>query len=267
MVTLVDGVELDKEFLFPDGQPHIKLKGLESAETHTIQCSIRSSDELVNVLMINEILRRDRQCKYVNLKLGYLIGARMDRPIDDLQPFTLSVVADALNTCRFNSIEIFNVHSIVAEKLLRAKNVLPLSAVRNIGIKQRRMLAIAPDKGAQEWVANVVPGYSVSAEKDRESQTGKIHRFEVMSPEVVAGRECIIIDDICDGGATFKGLAKELRRCGAIRVELFVSHGIFSKGYYLEGIDKLYTTNTWQDMYPKHITVFDAFSGEKIQGE
>ena len=39
-----------------------------------------------------------------------------------------------------------------------------------------------------------------------------------------------MVDDLCDGGATFILLAKELLSKGAKEVHLFVSHGIFSRG-------------------------------------
>lgn len=47
-------------------------------------------------------------------------------------------------------------------------------------------------------------------------------------------RIALIVDDICDGGGTFIGLAEELKRKNAGKIYLAVSHGIFSKG-----IDKL----------------------------
>lgn len=55
----------------------------------------------------------------------------------------------------------------------------------------------------------------------------------------------LIVDDICDGGGTFVGLAKELRAAGATRVYLYVTHGIFSKRLPLEGIDHVYTTDSF----------------------
>jgi len=54
----------------------------------------------------------------------------------------------------------------------------------------------------------------------------------------------MIVDDICDGGATFILLAKELYAAGAKEVNLFVTHGIFSKGLiplYEAGIKRIFT--------------------------
>ena len=42
---------------------------------------------------------------------------------------------------------------------------------------------------------------------------------------------CIVVDDICDGGGTFIGLAKLLKGRGAIKCTLAVTHGLFTKGF------------------------------------
>ena len=65
------------------------------------------------------------------------------------------------------------------------------------------------------------------------------------SDTLLSNRRILIVDDICDGGATFVGLAKELRAAGAKKVYLYVTHGIFSKGLPLEGIDKVFTTDSY----------------------
>jgi ribose-phosphate pyrophosphokinase len=69
-------------------------------------------------------------------------------------------------------------------------------------------------------------------------------------PPLPARGRYIIVDDICDGGGTFNLLAHEFKadpQAGASKLELFVSHGIFSKG--LSGIDpvieRVTTTDSW----------------------
>ena len=73
---------------------------------------------------------------------------------------------------------------------------------------------------------------------------------EKISKEMEAFNKCLIIDDICDGGGTFIGLAKELKQKNAGDLYLAVSHGIFSKG--LEALNtyftKLYTTDSFKTL-------------------
>jgi len=57
----------------------------------------------------------------------------------------------------------------------------------------------------------------------------------------------LIVDDICDGGGTFLGLAEELKECNSGDLYLAVSHGIFSKGSQtlLDNFKSIYSTDSF----------------------
>ena len=57
--------------------------------------------------------------------------------------------------------------------------------------------------------------------------------------EDLKGCDCLIVDDICDGGGTFIGLANELKNKNAGKLYLAVSHGIFSRGF--DDLEKCFT--------------------------
>ena len=86
----------------------------------------------------------------------------------------------------------------------------------------------------------------------REESLGLLHargseaQAEVHSRiSVVANRIALIVDDICDGGGTFSGIAQVLRANGAEKIYLCVTHGIFSKGIEINGIDEIFTTDSY----------------------
>jgi ribose-phosphate pyrophosphokinase len=66
----------------------------------------------------------------------------------------------------------------------------------------------------------------------------------------IGDKDCLIVDDLCDGGYTFITLADKLRKNGARRVYLYVSHGLFSKGFppLFAKIDHIYCTNSVKDI-------------------
>ena len=57
----------------------------------------------------------------------------------------------------------------------------------------------------------------------------------------------MIVDDICDGGGTFVGLGQALKKRGAGDLCLFVTHGIFSKGFHdlMKYFKHIYFTNSF----------------------
>jgi len=266
MKLTVNGKDIS-DMTFNDGQPHITLNGLGDGDA-TIRCRLASSDNLVKLMLVADTIAKTG--RKINLEISYLLGARMDRQIDSMQPFTLEVVCKILNIVPFKSIKIFNVHSQVALDLLRAENILPHDQIKYIRTKNPGCVCVAPDKGSAIWIKQMISDDKiVECKKNRESQTGKLSGFIVLEPEKVANKTCLIIDDICDGGGTFKGIASELKKFGATKIILYVSHGIFAVGhtlvdstennYTLENIDEIYTTTSYRSNYPKNINILPEF--------
>lgn len=253
--------------LFTDGQPHVKIPIKDIPNHATIFGRITNANDLLALQLIVDVLRFNGK-NDLNLQLSYLMGARMDREASEGEPSTLKVVCEVINRLKFNSIELFDVHSYVAQTLLRARNVLPIEQVRYIlgnTSKNRESVVVIPDAGAANRVKSILHGYNIDTVqclKTRNSQTQELSDFQVCSPiEFLAGRNCIIIDDICDGGRTFTNLANILKEQYDVRdISLYVSHGIFSYGENLKGIDSIWTTNSYKDMtnYGHSVHVLEA---------
>ena len=83
-----------------------------------------------------------------------------------------------------------------------------------------------------------------SFSKTRDPLTGYITDLSLDQEIDIQGCVVIIVDDLCDGGMTFKLTAEALLKKGAKKVHLYVSHGIFSKGLETlreSGIDRIFT--------------------------
>jgi phosphoribosylpyrophosphate synthetase len=74
----------------------------------------------------------------------------------------------------------------------------------------------------------------------------------------VKGKECLIVDDLADGGRTFKYLAEALKKQGASEVYLYVTHGQFNYGFdeLKECIDHIYCTNSYKDIDNEFVTQY-----------
>ena len=98
---------------------------------------------------------------------------------------------------------------------------------------------IAPDKGAAEKVKT---HYQVSLGTpchtlNKVRLDGRVI-YEDYPYDTIKGNVCVV-DDICDGGATFLSLAEMLKRSQPnANLNLYVTHGIFSKG--LDDLEKYY---------------------------
>lgn len=266
---------------FPDGQPHLKILSI-SGEERTIRCRITNPTDLVRVGLAVEVLKSHRF--KVKLEILYLMGGRMDRRISDREPYTLKVVCNTVNAYAADSVRVFAPHSKTTVDLLNnydehfdcfaeesfydmaaMKAVVALSdkfdyykdegavvldaEMRNL-VRQQPISFIFPDEGAMKRYSkgNLLKWWSnanlVTLTKDRELSTGKIKGMKIV--DGVQRDICIIIDDLCDGGATFQGAAECLKP-GASKVGLIVAHGIFSKGLPIKGVDWVGTTNSFRN--------------------
>lgn len=245
-----------RTFTFPDGQRHVALQPFDDGgfREATIEAALTSMDAIFDVLLAKDVL--DLQGFATGLDIRYLLGARMDRRINSYTPNTLEVVARLINGAGFRKVRILDPHSRVSCDLLDAETVYPTGIV---GLVLRHCMPsetviVVPDKGARGRVTDLLAALGVEGqrftvvqcEKRRDSGTGALSGFTVEDGSRVHGKACVILDDICDGGGTFTGLAGVLREHGATRVDLYVTHSIMSKGLILAGVDRIFTTDSYR---------------------
>lgn len=254
-----NGKNLDvKQFTFPDGQIHVIPADPHASESVTIKARIRNGDELLAVLLANDALRFNG-VREVNLEIAYMLAARMDRRMTSGEPFSLKVVAECLKG-KFEKISVLDPHSDVTCALLDAHAVLPTQyvgeAIRRLGWKSGDSVGIGiPDAGAEkrdEELARLLGGFqTVQCLKKRDPATGKLSGFKILNRGDLPSW-LLLVDDICDGGGTFNGLAELLRTYGVKWIGLYATHGIFSKGYKIDNIDHIFTTTSYRprEEYP-----------------
>lgn len=251
-----------ERFVFPDGQPHLRLDLAtvnQDESSCRVICRIANPSDLLIVLFAKNALE-ELGIAEVELEIAYLMAARMDRLMNEGEAFSLRVVATMLNTANFKKVTIFDPHSDVSTALIqRSKAITNIEFVRKVlndavsrfpTMLTKGYCLVSPDAGALKKIYQVAKALGaeqvVECIKHRDVRTGKLSGFKVLEDDLQE-KTCFIVDDLCDGGATFIGLAKELKARNAGDILLVVSHGIFSKGFHLEGIQHSYTTNSFQD--------------------
>jgi ribose-phosphate pyrophosphokinase len=250
-----------EQFQFSGGEPHIKLNVPEQAYgdqvSVIISIRLKTFNDLGLLAVAVDALKRELPQAELVLFTPYFPGARQDRIMVPGEPLTVKVYADMINAMGFTGVMIMDPHSDVTPALLNKSHVLTnYNLVRSV-ISSESLddyLLISPDAGSNKKISGVAKDLGLESEsivrcdKDRDVATGKIKSFEVYANDL-EGKDCIIIDDICDGGGTFLGLAQELKNKNAGRIFLVVTHGIFSKGFdAFTNFEKIYTTDSFLDL-------------------
>ncbi|SDG49612.1 ribose-phosphate pyrophosphokinase [Pedobacter terrae] len=244
-----------KSFLFAGGEPHIKISNnFNVTKPVTITHRINSFNDLGLICITVDALKR-MDAKEINLFIPYFPAARQDRVMVPGEPLSVKVYADMINALSLASVTIFDPHSEVTPALLN--NCFTISnhefikqVIAKIG---NEVKLISPDGGALKKIYKVSEFLGgaevVECSKSRDVKTGKLSGFKVYS-EDLAGADCLIVDDICDGGGTFIGLAEALKAKNAGKLYLAISHGIFSKGFEVfdQYFEQIFTTDSIKDV-------------------
>ena len=239
--------------LFPDKTsqvwklPEDDLKLWEAHVTWTFEYE----SEFMQLAQLKALL--DEHGIQTTLYLTYLPYGRQDKHISNNETFALRPFAKLLNSLDFYWVQIMDPHSRGALVLIKNSNAIyPIHKVTDAFTATRSDLVCYPDKGAVEKYAEMYRPYTgswVYGEKVRDQLTGKIISYSFEGD--VQDKNVLIVDDIADGGATFILLAKALKDAGAREVNLFVTHGIFSKGVdvlFEAGINRIFTNEGEQKM-------------------
>ena len=248
-----------QSFTFSGGEPHIKIESnFDANQTVTITHRLNSFNDLGLLCVTVDALRR-MEVKTINLFIPYFPAARQDRVMIPGEPLSVKVYADILNAMNLNKVTVFDAHSEVTPALVNNCEVIPnhkfiAEVLKIIG---NNIKLISPDGGALKKIYKVsefLDGIEVvECSKSRDVKTGKLSGFKVYDDNL-QGQDCLIVDDICDGGGTFIGLAEELKKKNAGKLFLAVSHGIFNKGFEdLKCFDGIFTTDSFRDFEGENV--------------
>lgn len=254
--------EIDfKSFIFSGGEPHIKINpDFDVNQKITITHRLNSFNDFGLLCLAVDALRR-MDVKVIDLFIPYFPAARQDRVMIKGEPLSVKVYADIINAMQLNKVSVFDAHSEVTPALVNNCEVIPNhtfieTVIKTIG---NNVKLISPDGGALKKIYKVsefLGGVDVvECSKSRDVKTGRLSGFKVYEDDL-QGMDCLIVDDICDGGGTFVGLAEELKKKNAGKLYLAVSHGIFNKGFeVLDCFDKIFTTNSFKDFEGESVEV------------
>lgn len=241
----------DAVFRFPAGEWHIKNVEFDHETPLAIVRGTDAEDFIVAALFAN--LARS-QGLGITLAVPYLPGARADRG----RPLGARIYAELINSVHAERVLTIDPHSPVMPSLIEHISDFPLG--RFVRSSLTRLVAgshehpyagvIAPDEGAAVRASSVAQALHVPVfhgRKHRDFETGKLSGFSC--EELPETGRFLVVDDIADGGGTLTGLA-EATGLGPDRIDLWVTHGVFSRG--AERLPEHFGTIHTTDSHPGH---------------
>lgn len=262
-----------KSWTYPAGEVGVRLDAANhaylrtEAPHQTISARLQSSADVMELLMVTDALRRIDSTP-VRLFCPYLPYARQDRVCCAGESHSLRVFADLINGLAFERVTVVDPHSEVTSAVLNRLHVITQQQVIGaFDLLTTRLLTegthfrlISPDAGAAKKTAALATYFGhadyVRCDKVRDLATGDIVETKVYADDLT-GLDCVIVDDLCEGGRTFIELVKVLRAKGAAKIVLFTTHGLYSKGTRVlldNGINELYSTDSYYPAWPTNMS-------------
>lgn len=205
--------------IFPDGTSQVwKLPDGLIGLQNIVEWEFESESELIQVCQLGDLLGRKSK-----LYMPFLPYGRQDKEVSNTTTFALHTFSHIISKF-FSKIKTLDAHSpgYFYDSIYPSKEIKV--AIESSGCTE----VCFPDKGAKARYD--VPLRTIVLDKKRNQLSGEIEGLVVESGEQhIRGANILIIDDICDGGRTFIEAAKVLYNLGASTVNLYTTHGIYSK--------------------------------------
>ncbi|WP_397445898.1 phosphoribosyltransferase family protein [Polaribacter sp. R77954] len=241
---------------FKDHQVSAKI--LEKGDLH-IKIRGNSYEDLFSIAAIKEAwdANKSNKNKSATLAIYCLIGQRSDRRFNKNESFDLKIISKFINSCGFDEVQILHPHSSVALALIdNSSEISCFDYVKKAFNSIGNPVLVSPDAGAYKTTHQFAEKLNADIVPSNKVRINGIPKIKIQGD--VNQKDCLIVDDLADGGRTFKLLADELQLMGAKRVFLYVTHAQFNYGFdeLKEAIHHIYCTNSYKDFNDDFVTQF-----------
>jgi ribose-phosphate pyrophosphokinase len=249
---------------FPDGEVHLQLNELDRREPVKVVIRICNAEDLFLFMQLSDILHR-QDVVVEELHIPYLMSMRCDRVFSFDRPFSLKIVSKTIRDMGARQVFLYEPHSSKSSTMTYAS---VKEITREYAFRYANTSTICyPDKGAQVRYNLFRNDGELLCEKVRDVTTGELLSFKVTNPEEFNGEEITVIDDLCDGGGTFVGIASELRKLNPTKLRLVVTHAVNYDGILKVAsvYDEVVITNSYKnwganETLPNNVRVNDIIS-------
>jgi ribose-phosphate pyrophosphokinase len=211
------------------------LENVRGRDTFIVQStSYPTNDNLMELLIMIDALKR-ASAQRITAVIPYFGYARQDRKMGSRSPISAKLVANLITRAGADRVLTVDLHAgqiqgffdIPTDNLFAAPTM-----VRDI--KERgptsKIMVVSPDVGGvvrARALAKRLDAPLAIVDKRRE-RAGESEVMNIIGD--VAGRHCVLIDDIVDSGGTLCNAAEALLEQGAASVSAYITHGVLSGG-------------------------------------
>jgi len=197
--------------------------------------SAPANDHLMELLILIDALRR-ASAQRITAVVPYFGYARQDRKTGGRTPISAKLVANLISKAGADRVLTIDLHAGQIQGFfdIPTDNLFGqpvfISDIREQFSKKDRqnLLFVSPDTGGVVRTRAIAKEFDadIAIVDKRRPKAGESEVMNIIGD--VAGRTCILYDDIIDSGGTLCNAAKALKDHGANSVSAYITHGVLS---------------------------------------
>ena len=223
---------------FANGEIFVRYKeSVRGSDAFVIQsCGAGINTWVMETLIMIDALKR-ASAKRITVVLPFYPYARQDKKHRGREPISARLMADLLRTAGAHRLMCVDLHTDQIQGFFDGPvdhlQAQPLLTAHIAGrYTDRAITVVSPDSGrvrtAERWAAKLGSVPIAFIHKTRDPMTPN----QVVANRVVgevAGRTCVIVDDMIDTGGTIAKAATAVLHAGASEVIVAATHGVLSE--------------------------------------
>lgn len=232
---------------FPAGEVGLSLDPIyKTSKDVVIECDIYDAND---VLILEAMILNIKNI--VHIKVGFMAFQRQDKykiinngKLEEIPLYSspLKIIDRAIGSRKI-TVSLLDMHNNLSDDFFEYQlNIIPdvekivdygLKALldRDIAASPDDVVLVYPDAGALSRYSKTNVNYKSVHFSKKRGDDGRIYEHkldESYDDDVFVGKDVFVIDDLCDGGATFISISQKIK--GAKTKTLYVTHGLFTNG-------------------------------------
>ncbi len=241
---------------FSDGEIQVQInENVRGADVFIIQSTCApTNDNLMELIVMVDALRRASAGR-ITAVIPYFGYARQDRRVRSARvPITAKVVADFLSSVGVDRVLTCDLHAEQIQGFfdVPVDNVFGSPVLINDILQKTDLnnpMVVSPDIGGvvrARAIAKLLNDADMAIIDKRRPKANVSQVMHIIGD--VAGRDCILVDDMIDTGGTLVKAAEALKEKGATKVVAYATHAVLSgtaaKNLANSALDEVVVTDT-----------------------
>ncbi|MCC5870989.1 MAG: ribose-phosphate pyrophosphokinase [Gammaproteobacteria bacterium] len=250
---------------FSDGEVVVEIdENVRGKDVFILQSTCApTNDNLLELVIMADAVKRASAAR-ITAVIPYYGYARQDRrPRSARVPISAKVVADVITVAGFHRVLTVDLHAdqiqgffnMPVDNVYGSPVLVADALARNFvtgggsGGDSGDMVVVSPDVGGvvrARAIAKQLDDADLAIIDKRRPKANEAQVMHIIGD--VAGRPCVIVDDIVDTAGTLCKAAEALKDCGATRVAAYCTHPVLSGGAVerieQSALDELVVTDT-----------------------